>query len=190
MRLRILPIRSLNLRMYLGFLLVMLWGPLVSLSNAQQFDTASVNTELASASAAVIQGIEKSLISKVSTLILQQCARSTGAWRRGYVKAWVTGGVGEWRRGCVEAWVCGGMGVWMRGVCGWRGRGNKIQWVVRLIFSRHFFERFCRVSIFCFAFQETIKIPGRFKAWPIEKGAPSHLQCPCPTPNSGKPTSP
>ena len=71
MRLRILPIRSLNLRMYLGFLLVMLWGPLVSLSNAQQFDTASVNTELASASAAVIQGIEKSLISKVSTLILQ-----------------------------------------------------------------------------------------------------------------------
>ena len=56
MRLRILSIRSLNLRMYLGFLLVMLWGPLVSLSNAQQFDTASVNTELASASAAVIQG--------------------------------------------------------------------------------------------------------------------------------------
>jgi len=59
MRLRILPIRSLNLRMYLGFLLVMLWGPLVSLSNAQQFDTASVNTELASASAAVIQGNDK-----------------------------------------------------------------------------------------------------------------------------------
>ena len=57
MKLRILPaIRSLNLRMYLGFLLVMLW-PLLSLSNAQQFDTASVNTELASASAAVIQGI-------------------------------------------------------------------------------------------------------------------------------------
>ena len=66
MRLRILPIRSLNLRMYLGFLLVMLWGPLVSLSNAQQFDTASVNTELASASAAVIQGMENYSSKKVS----------------------------------------------------------------------------------------------------------------------------
>ena len=46
-----------NLRMYLGLVLVVLLQLLASNSDAQQFDPASVNTELGSASAAVIQGL-------------------------------------------------------------------------------------------------------------------------------------